>query len=669
MSSVAVPNLLRRPLIQLALLVAAAASILAAMTWRIRDWVVMTDELQYAKLATAFAHGDVLPTLRGVRVAAYSQLYPALLAPFYGLLSAPGAFRAAHVLNAVLFALAVVPAYFLGRGAGLSHVSSLLGAALCVAIPWTLSSSYVMTESAAYPAFLLAVLACQRALALPSQRRDVAAVLAVALAVLARTQFLALAVVLPLSALLVDGRRVLERHRVLAVATGAGAIAALVLRSRALGSYSVAGNASIVSWRMFEQAGAHLDVVGIGIGLLPLLLGGAWIVEAAWRREPFALLSLVTIVAVTLETASFDARFGGGLSGIRSRYVFYAAPLLLLAMLLLLQRGRVPRVALAGVTAFVALTVLAHDFVHVAGVYVDAPEAVADDVIRASGGQTFVALLAIVVALVIVRVPLRWLAPVAVVVVGVVTVAITGTAWARMMQARSPSGRFVTTAPTAVYDWVDRSLPAGADVAILAYPVNPDWGPSAVLWWDVEFWNHDVDRAYVIDGEWEYAPFPNEELRIDPNTGVVAGTAHAPPYVVTAVTDARVHLTGMRVAFNYGLDIRAVPRPWRADWTTTGLDKDGWTRPGRPAALHLFTPRGQRVRVRFQLVTPDNRVSVVTREDVCVLPAGSTDVPIPVEASGVAAPLPLGPGRQTGPRKVGNRVTAVDVVPSGGSCA
>lgn len=663
------PNLFRRPLTQLALLVVAFASGLAALTWRIRDWVVMTDELQYAKLATAFAHGDVLPTLRGVRVAAYAQLYPALLSPFYGLLSAPSAFRAAHILNAVLVALAAIPAYFLGRGAGLSHRWSLIGAALSVAIPWTLSASFVMTESAAYPAFLLAMLACQRALVAPSPRRDVAAVLAVAVAVLARTQFLALAVALPLSALLADGRRVLERHRVLAAATGLAVIAALVLRSRALGSYSVAGNSSIVSWRMFEQAGAHLDVVGLGIGLLPLLLGGAWIVDAAWRREPFALLSLVTIVAVTLESASFDARFGGGLSGIRSRYVFYVAPLLLLAMLLILARRRLPRIALAGVTAFVAITVLAHHFVHVAGVYVDAPEAVMDDVIRGSGDRTFVAVLAIVVALVLVRLPPRWLAPVAIGVVAAVTVVITGTDWERMMRAKSPSGRPVTKAPTAVYDWVDRSLPAGADVALLAYPVNPDWGPSAVLWWDVEFWNHDVDRAYVIDGEWEYAPFPNRELRVDPDTGVVAGTEHAPPYVVTAVTDARVHLAGMRVAYNYGLDIRAVPRPWQADWTTSGLDKDGWTRPGRPAALHLFAPRGQRVRVRLQLVTPDNRVSLVTHDDVCVLPAGSTDVPIPVKAAGVAAPLPLGPGRQKGPREVGKRLTGVDVVSTGRSCA
>jgi hypothetical protein len=664
-------SLLRGPITQLALLFAVAAAALAALAVHVRDWVVMTDEMQYAKLATAFGHGDVLPTLRGVHVSAYAQLYPALLSPFYSTLSAPTAFHVAHVVNGILFAAAAVPAFFLAREVGLSQRWSLVGAALCIAVPWNMLAGFVMSESAAYPAFMLAMLASQRALTKPSPRRDLLAIGAIAIAVLARTQFLVLGVTLPLAALLVTRRRVLARHRVLAVAVAGAAIVGAVLRGRVLGSYSVAAHGSIISWKMFEQAGAHLDVIGLAVGLLPLLLGGAWIVDGAWRREPFAVLALVTIAAVTLEASSFDARFGGGLSGIRGRYVFYSAPLLLLAMLLLLARRRMPRLALAGATAFVAVTIYAHDFLHVAGVYVDAPEAVANDVIRGSGGAPFVALLTIVLAVVMARLPFRYLTPIALVVVATITLTTTATAWERLLTGKSPSGRLVAHPPDLVYDWIDRALPSGAQVAMLPYALYSDWGSSAILWWDVEFWNHDVVRSYVIHGEWEYAPFPNREVRVDPDTGVIAGTANASPYLVTAVSDARVHVIGERVAFNYGLDVRAVQRPWRAEWMTTGLDEDGWSRVGRAAAVHVFAPRGVRVRVNVHLATPDNRVSVASVNDVCVPPnTGSADIPIPAGRKGVAVPLPLGPGRQKGPRHdVGRRVIGIDVVPSGRSCA
>src|SRR5919201_4604720 len=88
-------------------LFAAAAAVLAVLASRVRDWVVMTDELQYAKLATHIGETlSPLPTLRGAHYAAYAQLYPALLAPFFGNLSAPAAFHAEHWLNGVLFASA-----------------------------------------------------------------------------------------------------------------------------------------------------------------------------------------------------------------------------------------------------------------------------------------------------------------------------------------------------------------------------------------------------------------------------------------------------------------------------------------------------------------------------------------------------------------------------------
>ena len=60
-----------------------AGAILALwFTRRIRDWSVMTDELQYVKLALSVAEThSPLPAIHGASVAASNQLYPLLLAP------------------------------------------------------------------------------------------------------------------------------------------------------------------------------------------------------------------------------------------------------------------------------------------------------------------------------------------------------------------------------------------------------------------------------------------------------------------------------------------------------------------------------------------------------------------------------------------------------------
>ena len=98
-----------------------SAAVLASLASRVGDWVVMTDELQYAKLATNIGETlSPLPTLRGAHYATSAQLYPTLIAPFYGNMSALDAFRAAHVENGILFASVVFPVFVLARQARLS---------------------------------------------------------------------------------------------------------------------------------------------------------------------------------------------------------------------------------------------------------------------------------------------------------------------------------------------------------------------------------------------------------------------------------------------------------------------------------------------------------------------------------------------------------------------
>ena len=205
----------------------AATALAVGVAGRIRDWSVMTDELLYAKLATAIADtGSPLPSVHGLSIEVYSQLYPLLLAPLFGALNPPEAFRAAHVLNAFVMASAVFPAYLLARQV-VNRAWSLAVAALNVLVPWMILAAFVMTEVVAYPVFLWALLALQLAVAEPSRRRDLLSAGAIALALAARTQFVALALVLPLSIVIHEigharsfragARAAYRRHRALAL--------------------------------------------------------------------------------------------------------------------------------------------------------------------------------------------------------------------------------------------------------------------------------------------------------------------------------------------------------------------------------------------------------------------------------------------------------------------
>ena len=83
---------------------------------------------------------------------------------------------------------------------------------------------------------------------------------------------------------------------------------------------------------------------------------------------------------LALETASYDLRFGGE-GVIRGRYLFYVAPILLIATAAALV-GRFPVRGLVGASAFFAATVAFADFHRFPGIYLDSAESVLNGVIR-----------------------------------------------------------------------------------------------------------------------------------------------------------------------------------------------------------------------------------------------------------------------------------------------
>jgi hypothetical protein len=146
------------------LTVLAGAGFAGYYATKATSWAVMTDELQIARLATSIAETlSPVPYIHGAYYGALSQLYPLLLSPFFGLLSAPSAVTAAHALNALLLPSAAWPAYLLARSVSGSRAAGYAAALLTVFTPWLVMTTTLLTENVAFPAFVWAVFLCQRA--------------------------------------------------------------------------------------------------------------------------------------------------------------------------------------------------------------------------------------------------------------------------------------------------------------------------------------------------------------------------------------------------------------------------------------------------------------------------------------------------------------------------
>ena len=223
-----------------------------------------------------------------------NQLYPLLIArAFHGPDGIVHGLHDAHVMNAFIMTSAAIPAYLLARRVTSNAWLPFVVALGTVAVPWIALSSFLLTEVAAYPAFVWAVLAIQASLDRPSWRTDLLAVLGIALAVFARTQFYALALVLPLAVLALgllarNVRATLRSHTTLIVLYAVGILLAIVLQAAGhsiLGLYSQTAHGNPLPLDLVTSAPAHLAVVALGSGLLPFLLGGAWIVSNIRRAR------------------------------------------------------------------------------------------------------------------------------------------------------------------------------------------------------------------------------------------------------------------------------------------------------------------------------------------------------------------------------------------------
>jgi hypothetical protein len=594
----------------------ALGTVLAAITSKVSDWFVMTDELLYERLALSIVRThSPLPRVHGQVVSNVNQLYPLVIAPLYRHGAILHGFHEAHVLNAFVMSSAALPAYLLARRVSERPWLPLVVGVATVTVPWIALSSFLLTEVVAYPAFAWALLALHASIARPSIRNDLLAVAAIVVAVLARTQFYALAGILPVALLgsaLVE-RRVRETvraHVALVAVYAVGIVAALALTLTGhglLGSYATTVSGNPLPWQIVESAPAHLAIVALAGGLLPFLVGGGWLVANLARSESadrlaLAWLGVVTVVVLSVEVASFDLRFGGGL--VRERYLFYLTPLLLVAAAAALSAERRPRLSLAIPLAVLAIGFWQAPLPTFEKLNVDTPASMLNDWLigtmhGTAGARGFLVLGAVVTALLAVEGSV--LLPRAAFATGVCALLLvalpleTAYAFKRLFAVNGTSGLPLTLDQSVVFGWVDRQITTNSEAVMVPYPlIRADFNADLGFWWDLEFWNKSVDREAAHPNEFSGTPpgsFPKVDLRFDPQTGLANFDVDS--YVAQAAADARFHVKGRFLTTERDVSIVFPDRPWRADWVSYGLYNDGWTRPGKVATIRVFADATQ----------------------------------------------------------------------------
>jgi hypothetical protein len=615
------------PFFVVAGVILAAGTYAAYYAVRGTTWVVMTDELQTTKLASSIAEtGSLVPRIHGRYYAALSQLYPLLITPFYGLMTPPDAATSAHALNAFLLASAAWPAYLLARSATGSRPAGYIAAALTAFSPWLVLSTTLLTENAAYPAFVWAVFLCNRAIARPTAKSDVAALAGLLLAFVARTQFIVLALVLPVALLCHEltfassssnsgsrstrlratARNAVATHRVLfSVYLLGGVVAAALAAHGSLGSlvgnYTLPFRGDLFPSGIWRSAAAHLDRIVIGCGVLPFVLAVSWALTTARRSEradasAFAWLLLLIVPLLTFEVTSFDLRFTPN-AFIQDRYLFYLVPLFAsgAGAALVQLRHAVARaiVAVAGAAIFAWLASFA-SYDDDTIIFWASPAAAFHPALVTAAGWLHLSarsLIRVAVILLALAAAALCLLPRSIRSAGALAAALVIVAFG-VFEAAYVFERFAKPAITpasaipyeAPRDWIDVALRGRGSASLVPSPVDPQ-----PYWWDAEFWNKDVKRVLRVGGGPTFTPFPADDVSVDFAKGRLDGREPS-DFLVVSPNDPRFHLVEAEThtADRTPLRLVRVVRPYRLAWATQGVTADGWTTPGQAGVLRVY---------------------------------------------------------------------------------
>jgi hypothetical protein len=670
-------RVLDRDTVGLALLWIVLGTVLAEFAIRIGDFIDF-DAGRYERLAISIARtGSIVPRVNGVNIHSWSQLYPILIAPFFVTGYIPDDLKNASLASGFIMSSACIPVFLLTRRVTRARWAAYVVAALTVCMPWIVTSLFLMTEAAAYPAATWALFAMVVTLASPSKRHDVLAIVALAAAYFARGELIGLVFVLPLALVAYElgrapaggvwarisgaGRSFLRGHVVLVAVYLGGALVALALYaagrlSSVIGIYGAYSDSAHLAWGKLPRALVeHLATFSLGVGVVPLVIALAWSWANAVRPaasaavHAFACVASVTSVALFVQATNFDVVVNGY---IHDRFLMYFVPVVLVGTVLALVDARPPRWSLLLPLALVVAGFVFGEIPFVTwGEFVwldlDTPISTVYRVMAENLGGLTVARVVLVCLAVggtaLFVLGARKIRPghLAAAVLGFCAVAMlfaTAAVFQRTFGSLDRNGRMVTTSNAGSLDWIDRAVGPGASVTAIPYPISSDWFVSEQRWVDFEFFNKSIQRSARIAGldPFDYVGFwfPKLDLHIDPKTGSL-GTSSPTRWIVESDKETRFAIAGQaKLAAEDAILVEAA-RPWKLAWLSSGLYDDGWTQPGVPVRLRVYSRVGQR--------HPELRtMSMVLRNN-----GGPAALPVALSAGGKTVHTSIGAGDVT----------------------
>jgi hypothetical protein len=578
-------------------IVFASAIVRYAFARRMPAPWIMVDELIYSELAKSFASSGEFLLREDAAGGAYGVVYPILISPAYLLFeSVPDAYAAAKTINSVLISLAAVPVYVLARRV-LQPPLALAVAGLTIAVPSTLYAGTLMTENAFYPIFLVGALALYAVLEHPTWGRSAAFLAAAGLAFLTRPQAVVLLpAVLTAPLLLVLFRRSwlagLRAYWRLYAAVGGASLLVLgveAARRRSpdalLGAYSDATGSSydvgaVAKW--FAYHAAELDLY---LGVLPF---AAFAVLALHARALRAAEQVFLAVAVSLTfwlllvVAAFASRHTFP-PRVEERNMFYVAPLFLIALLLVVERGW-PRlragVAAAALAAGILPAVL--PFEDLIGV-----QAQSDTLAMltlwsvhtswVSLGLMWVAvgLAGLAAAALFLLVPARYALVLPAAVLAYFFVSLQPIEAGAQGIRQASAGALYQGITADRRDWIDAAVGPEQNVAVIWSGLT-----DAFTVWENEFFNRSVGRVYHLRG-----PVPSglaqTQLTVDPADGMLRNPEGRLVRAAYALTDDSTHLVGDEIVRDEGkgLAVLRVDGYLRSTTFVRGRYDDGWSGP------------------------------------------------------------------------------------------
>jgi hypothetical protein len=631
------------------------ATLYAWQAWRRETPTIFSDELETTQISRAIA--ETGHAARRGEPYGFTSLVPWLTAPFWWLHPVATAYEAIKSVQAFVMAAAIFPAFLLARRV-VSPGWAYFAAVAAIAGPALSYSPILVEEPWAYPAAALALWLTVRAVDRPGRWPIALALGSCVLAVLVRSQLVALFGALAFGLIALAWRtESMRRWRaswtrwdwVGAVVLGVGAVIAAVAF---LGHRSNEWSTSTTLWkgRMVEYGSWAGGAFAIGIGVLPAIALLAVLGVPRSERDRPGVRAFVVVAAGAVVSFGWYAAVKGAYlsttfsSLVVERNLVYLAPLAFVATAYLLERGTAPVWAVViaggavlGLIVWVPIERGLDNFPYYEA-HGLAILALANREWAWPLGRIETALevltLACILLLLLVGTQLRSrlggvAAPVvAAAVAGLLVWNVTAEIYASI--GEHDFSALVERNIPKPNDWVDRAA-GGGSVVMLGQHMsdNPLGVPST------EFWNRSIEKVWSVDGT---GPGPGHTLT--PDLQDVDGTLWPNPETDFVLTSGGVEVVGEQVATNGGSSlVRLDGAPIRLRSNETGIAGDGWVLgdPGNPAVPARAAYN------RFDVSEGGTGTAVVTLSRQTFCPAG---VRLPGDAVVRIGVLGRGPDKQ-----------------------